>query len=311
MNSLENDKDLISIIVPIYNTEEYVGECIQSIISQTYKNIEIILVNDGSKDNSGKICDEYAKKDSRIIVIHKENTGVADSRNRGLDIAKGGFIHFADSDDILNERLVEILHHEMIVNDADYVFADYTKFYEGQEPPLKDVKEYEIEERDKYYILEMYYHQGHDHEINVIPTCKLYRRELFDGIRFPVGRKGEDELTNYKVIYRTKKIIEVKESLYCYRRYPGSLSSDWHSKPRHYMVQAFKEEIEYFKERNDEKVILMIVKRLLDELIHNYAFNLPETDVYGNDFIKFYDEYSHYESIKSKEYDDFYASLRQ
>ena len=302
-------RDLISIIVPLYNSGKYVGECIESLISQTYKNIEIILVDDGSTDNAGKICDEYAQKDDRIIVIHKENTGVADSRNRGLDIAKGDFIHFADSDDVMNKRLIEILHDVSVKNDADYVFSDFTKFYENDEVPLKDINEYEIEERDKYYILELYYRQGHDHEINVIPTCKLYRRELFDGIRFPVGRKGEDELTNYKIIYKSHKIIEVKESLYCYRRYPGSLSSDWHTKPRHYMVQAFKEEIEFFENKKDERVIPMIVKRLLDELIHNYKFHLPETDGYANDFKFYYDKYAEHYSLKTKEYDDFYFEI--
>ena len=119
-------RDLISIIVPLYNSGKYVGECIESLISQTYKNIEIILVDDGSTDNAGKICDEYAQKDDRIIVIHKENTGVADSRNRGLDIAKGDFIHFADSDDVMNKRLIEILHDVSVKNDADYVFSDFT-----------------------------------------------------------------------------------------------------------------------------------------------------------------------------------------
>ncbi len=304
-----DEKNLVSVIVPLYNSGKYVGECIQSILSQSYKNLEIILVDDGSTDNAGDVCDEYAKKDDRIIVIHKENSGPADTRNRGLDIARGKYIHFVDSDDVENERIIEILHDVSVKYDADYVFADYTKFYEGEEPPIKDVKDYQTQECDKYHILELYYGQGHDHEVNVIPTCKLYKKELFDGIRFPVGRKGEDELTNYKILYKAQKIVEVKEILYYYRRYPGSLSSDWHSKPRHYMVQAFKEEIEYFEERKDERVIPMIVKRLFDELIHNYAFHLPETDVYANDFKEYYDKYADYYSLKTKEYDDFYSSL--
>ena len=288
------ENDLISIIVPLYNSGKYVAECIESLINQTYKNIEIILVDDGSTDNAGIICDEYAKKDNRIIVIHKENSGAADSRNRGLDVANGKYIHFSDSDDVENERIIEFLHKELVSNDADMVYTDFVKFYNEEEAPIENVTGYSIEEHDKYEILKKYYDQGHNHEITVIPTCKLFKRELFDNVRFPSGRKGEDELTNYKLIYKAKKIIEIKAVLYYYRRYPGTLSSDWRTKPRHYMVEAFKEELDYFNNVQDKKVIPLVVKRLIDELEHNYKFGLPETEIYGKQIDEYSNIYANY-----------------
>lgn len=115
---------LVSIIVPIYNVENYLVDCIESIINQTYKNIEIILINDGSNDNSPKICDEYQKKDKRIKVIHKQNSGLSETRNIGLNIAKGEYIYFVDSDDFLEKRAVEFLLEEAIYHSADFIFYD-------------------------------------------------------------------------------------------------------------------------------------------------------------------------------------------
>ena len=118
-------KELISIIVPVYNVEQYLDDCLISIINQTYKNIEIILIDDGSTDKSGKICDEYAKKDSRIIVIHKENGGVSSARNAGLRIAKGAYIGFVDPDDWIAEDMYEVLYSNAKKYDADVSVCKY------------------------------------------------------------------------------------------------------------------------------------------------------------------------------------------
>lgn len=118
-------KELISIIVPVYNVEQYLDDCLISIINQTYKNLEIILIDDGSTDKSGKICDEYAKKDSRIIVIHKENGGVSSARNAGLRIAKGAYIGFVDPDDWIAEDMYEVLYSNAKKYDADVSVCKY------------------------------------------------------------------------------------------------------------------------------------------------------------------------------------------
>lgn len=118
-------EDLISIIVPVYKVENYLSKCLDSMICQTYKNIEIILVDDGSPDNSGKICDDYAKKDSRIKVIHKENGGLSDARNAGLKIATGKYIGFVDSDDYISVEMYEKLYNQAKKEDADIACCNY------------------------------------------------------------------------------------------------------------------------------------------------------------------------------------------
>ena len=124
-------KPLVSIIVPIYNVEPYLKKCIDSIINQTLTNIEIILVNDGSTDNCGKIIDEYAKKDNRIIALHKENGGQASARNMGLDIASGKYIGFVDSDDLIDKEMYKVLYDEAEKNIADLVICDFKKVNEN------------------------------------------------------------------------------------------------------------------------------------------------------------------------------------
>ena len=125
--------DLISIIVPVYNVEKYIHECVDSIINQTYKNIEIILVDDGSPDNCGKICDEYAKKDNRIKVIHKPNGGLSDARNHGIDVANGEWLMFIDSDDWIEPNMAEKLLHSALNNKADLAISSVILFDEEKE----------------------------------------------------------------------------------------------------------------------------------------------------------------------------------
>ena len=119
------EKDKISVIVPVYNVENYLVQCVESIINQTYKKLEIILVDDGSTDNSGKICDELQTKDERIKVIHKINGGLPDARNAGLDIATGEFLMFSDSDDLLFDNACELMLNKIVAENADYVIGNY------------------------------------------------------------------------------------------------------------------------------------------------------------------------------------------
>lgn len=124
--------DLISIIVPVYNVEKYLNKCIDSIINQTYKNIEIILVDDGSTDNSGKICDEYLLRDSRIKVIHKNNGGLSSARNEGINISSGEYIGFVDSDDWVEPNMYEEMYKKILYSNADIVDCGYWKEYENK-----------------------------------------------------------------------------------------------------------------------------------------------------------------------------------
>ena len=126
-------EELISVVVPVYNVEKYIDKCINSIINQTYKNLEIILVDDGSPDNCGNICDEYAKKDNRIIVIHKENGGLSDARNTGIEVSKGKYITFIDSDDYISDNYVSFLYNLIIEYKADISIGKHYVLYENGE----------------------------------------------------------------------------------------------------------------------------------------------------------------------------------
>ena len=303
------EKDLISVIVPVYNVEKYLEKCVNSIINQTYKNLEIILVDDGATDNSGKMCDEFAKKDSRIKVIHKENGGSADARNSGLDKVTGKYILFVDSDDCLNKKMIEILHNEIIKESRDIVLCEYEKVNENDIEFEKEIETYKILNHTKESIFELYYGMGHKHEKVVVPWGKLYKKELFDGIRYPKGRKGEDELTLYKVFYKANNIVEINAKLYYYLQREGSLSSDWYIKPRHYMVDALEEEIKFFVNKKEERYQVLVVKRLLRELKHNYNFKLKSTKKYGDIFIKYYEKYKN-QIMENKKLEEFYIKLK-
>ena len=138
------EKSLVSIIVPVYKVEKYLSRCIESIINQTYKNIEIILVDDGSPDDCPNICDEYAKADQRIIVVHKENEGLSSARNCGLNLATGDFIMFVDSDDTIDERMCEILISQVAQNKCDIVMSDFEKVRENINYPKNQHKTYNL-----------------------------------------------------------------------------------------------------------------------------------------------------------------------
>lgn len=219
---------LISIIVPIYNVEKYLNKCIDSIINQTYKNIEIILINDGSEDNSGKICDKYAKEDSRIKVIHKKNGGLSDARNVGIDASQGDYIAFIDSDDWVDLYMIERLYNLIIQHKADIVQGDYIEVYD-EDNILKNITKEEINFYNSNQMLEYLY--GEKYVKTVVVWNKLYKKELFDQIRFPKGRLHEDEFTTYKVIHRANTIIDSNLPVYYYRQRESSImNSDFNIK---------------------------------------------------------------------------------
>lgn len=178
---------LISIIVPVYNVEMYLKRCIETVIKQTYKNLQIILVDDGSNDTSGMICDAYANIDNRIQVIHKINGGLSDARNVGIDVATGDYLMFVDSDDWLREDCVEVLAQVLQVSTKKISACAYLKIREGEANKKKRkqgtgdyVEEWTIEETYKHLFLYQ--------KIDNSACAKLYEKSLFREIRFPVGK---------------------------------------------------------------------------------------------------------------------------
>ena len=214
----------ISIIVPVYDVEKYLENCIESILNQTFKDFELILVDDGSTDNSGKICDIYEKKDSRIKVIHKNNGGLSSARNAGLDIACGKYVGFIDSDDSIHPRMYEILYDLIKKYESDISCCNYKKIYDIFKDEYENVNSLEVIEMSNIEAIKNLY----DKEIGVklvIAFNKLYRNNLFDNIRYKVGRVHEDEFMAHRILYNCKKITYVDNELYYYLQREGSIMS--------------------------------------------------------------------------------------
>lgn len=208
---MSQEKALISIIIPVYKVEKYLEKCIQSVIKQTYENLQIILVDDGSPDNCGKICDEYAKKDHRIEIMHKSNGGLSDARNKGLEIAKGEYIGFVDSDDYIESDMYEVLYNLLKQSNADVSICNFYTVSQGKSA-IKNVdngiKEYNRIEILKEILL--------DNNIQSYAWNKLYKKKLFDEIKYPVGKKYEDIGTTFYLLEKCNKVVVTGKPEYYY-----------------------------------------------------------------------------------------------
>lgn len=209
---------LISIIVPVYNVEKYLEKCVKSIINQTYKNIEIILVNDGSKDNSGKICEQLKEKDNRIKIIHKENGGLSDARNAGLKIARGEYIGFVDSDDYIAEDMFETLYNLNKKYNSEISIVSYYEMYNGKVISVRDTKK--LEEMTK---IEAIKELLMDTKIQSYAWNKLFKRELFNNIEFPTNKNFEDIATTLLLFEKANKVVLLEEPKYYYVRRDNSI----------------------------------------------------------------------------------------
>lgn len=254
--------DLISIIVPVYNVEKYLDKCIKSIISQTYHNLEIILVDDGSSDRCAEICDGYAEKDSRIAVIHKENGGLSSARNAGLKIAKGNYINFVDSDDYIDKKMIDGMLQAAVKNTADIVICDYTTVDEYGKLCCENLEQFntgEVIEIGKHESQMIYLTNCSRRKSFVVVWNKLYKRELFKNIRFPVGRLHEDEAVTYRLLYEAKKIMYIKKSYYFYVERKGSIMASAFNKKRFDLFDAYIERLKFYKENNEKELYKKVV----------------------------------------------------
>lgn len=207
-------KQLISVIVPIYNVEAYLEKCIDSIIKQSYNELEIILIDDGSIDRCGEICDNYKEKDERIIVVHKENDGLSSARNKGLDIAKGELISFVDSDDYLEPNMFEELIKNMKKYNSDISICNYFYVKNGSKRIINNIfykNDFVISGKDKYYYLFNEYNC-----LSIYAWNKLYKKELFDNIRFPEGKIFEYSNIICELLDKSNKLSYTSKPLYNY-----------------------------------------------------------------------------------------------
>lgn len=224
---MTNANPLISVIVPCYKVERYLPRCIDSLLRQTYKNLEVILVDDGSPDRSGEICDTYAKNDSRIVVVHKANGGLSDARNVGIDQAKGEWITFIDSDDFVSDDYVEVLFHLAADYGCECSVCPLNPFLEGEEPFCANVKRHQERMLPQKAVEQMFYQEKFDNNA----ASKLFHKRLFEsGIRFPKGMIFEDLAITYKLLLMSNGVAYTDARLYNYLLREDSIEGKYNPK---------------------------------------------------------------------------------
>ena len=273
------DTKLISIIVPIYKVEQYLPRCIDSLINQTYRNIEIILVDDGSPDRCGEICDSYAKVDPRIIVVHKENGGLSDARNKGIDIATGDFVMFVDSDDWLESSCCETVVSSFNYNHADIVsfgiqLVGDNKVYETQvvtSPRLFTPRE---------GVGAMIYQQKQQGLLNYVCN-KAFQRNLFGDVRFPVGMLFEDQDVTYRLIHRARRIYAIDQVFYnYYQRESSIMAGSYKPKALHDRIAIWIKRYKFLCEKYPEYADYQLAQVLGD--IYIALIKLDKKKDYSN-----------------------------
>ncbi len=283
MICISSENPLISVVVPVYKVEQYLAKCIDSIRNQTYQNLEIILVDDGSPDSCPKICDDYAKTDSRIKVIHKQNGGLSDARNKGIERATGDYIGFVDSDDYIDEGMYEYLYNLIKENDADISTCGHfiienekkTEFCSQETMILDNIGALKLL-ADEVIVK--------SHAWN-----KLYRIKLFveNEIRFPVGRTIEDVATIYKTFYYSKTIAVGNKSYYNYLVRDSSIMNQSNLKRDKFYIEHMTERFRFFENNSELREcyfnslihhIIILYSRKDKELL-NY---LSENDILDN-----------------------------
>ncbi len=238
-------KEKVSVIVPIYNVEKYLIKCIDSIVNQTYKNLEIILVDDGSPDSCPQICDEYAIKDSRIKVIHKENGGLSDARNAGMSVATGEYISFIDSDDYISLDFIETLYNTMKYESSDIVECDVIKIFENKDPKVNEYENnFKVETFDTQDSLSMLIaeNQFRQHVWN-----KLYKSGIALHIPFKKGKLNEDEFWTYQVFGQAKRVTKIKKLMYYYLQRESSIMGNKFNIRRLDALEAKEERQKYIE----------------------------------------------------------------
>ena len=275
----------ITVIVPVYNVENYLDKCLDSLVNQTYKNLEIIVINDGSTDNSGIICQEYAQKDNRIVYIEKENGGQSEARNMGLDRITGSYVTFVDSDDWVELNYVENLYKKITEYQADIAVGNYYSFNEAEGMYYFHIfgDSYYEKVYDNVSIFENLYESQEMKSFALISVWgKLYKANLVNHLRFDIGKLGEDGYLNQKIYLLAEKTIYLNKGLYAYRQREGSSSRIWTEKWMHALVDAMSERITLLANMGYplEKHLAVYRQMLEVSLANGQASGLSDTATY-------------------------------
>lgn len=286
----------LSIIVPVYNVEKYLDKCIVSILNQDYEDFELILVNDGSTDRCIEICNKYLSKDKRIVLINKSNGGLSSARNAGLDIARGKYIGFVDSDDWIEKDMYSTLLNIANKYESDIVQCEYQSVVED---------DYKINNKQSILnhftnlqaIDQMY---GDRYISATVSWNKIYNKNLFKDIRFPIGKLHEDEFTTYKLLYKSKKVTYTSKKLYYYRQTPNSIMNSKFSIRRLDIIQALEEKKIFIESLEQKKLYTKTIRYYNDMMINIYL--ACERDMLNNKV--------HLLNIKNKFNENYYEILR-
>lgn len=244
-------KPLISVIVPVYNVEAYLEECINSILKQSYLNLEIILVNDGATDNSPNICDFYQKQDKRIHVIHKSNGGLSDARNKGIDASNGEYLVFVDSDDKVHIDFISTLYASLISADAQLAICLLFPFKDSSE--ISDIA---LSSQQLVYSKTEVFNSFYRYDLSpnlVVAWNKIYHKSLFYSLRYPFGKKHEDEFVIHHIYNQCEKIVLNFSKLYYYRKREGSIMTQQSEQGFVDIIEMVNERIEFAQKNNLKK----------------------------------------------------------
>ncbi|MCR4635495.1 MAG: glycosyltransferase [Butyrivibrio sp.] len=260
--------ELVSIIVPVYNVKPYLERCVNSIMNQTYTYLEIILVDDGSTDGSKELCDELKCRDDRIIVIHQNNQGLSAARNTGIEVARGQYLCFVDSDDYVNPEYVKYLYNMCMENGADIGICGH---YITEEDNYYNKIDFSktIEVYSKKEIFDKFYSDMHGSI--VIAWNKLYKRECIGNIRYDVGIIHEDEATTFKFLYNAEKIAFGSEVGYYYFSRNDSITSQAYSKKNLDILIAYENRLNFYKEHKERELYDRECQFYLSEILNQYG----------------------------------------
>ncbi|MBR5402355.1 MAG: glycosyltransferase family 2 protein [Treponema sp.] len=289
-------KSLVSIIIPIYNAEYFLDRCLNSVIQQTYTNLEIILINDGSTDASLAICTTYAQKDSRIILINKTNEGVSIARNMGIQQSSGDYIAFLDADDWIASNYIEQLMLPFKNNSIDISICGYQICHKYT--PTYDKSEYSFNfTAAKKYLLE---NQKKGNFSVIVPWGKILRKRIITGIFFPENLHFEDEATIYKFFYNSNQVAECDYKAYYYFQSPNGLTKATNLKYPEDAIKVFEMQYAFFKEKKDVAFYQQTLATLLWKCLTLYiekkdkrAFAKNKIEIYLKDFNHFNSNYRH------------------
>lgn len=251
---------ILSIIVPVYNVEKYINRCIDSILNQQFSDFELILVDDGSPDNCGQICDDYAKKDSRIRVIHKENGGLGSARNVGIELSRGNYIGFVDSDDWISTDMYAFLIQIALEHKADIVSGSYilTKGSSEHLPKRYTTKTFEGIDKLRFY-LEL----GMKYRISDYPVWnKIYKKDLFKDIRFPERQLFEDMATNFMLINKANKYVTSDKPVYFYFQDGESITRNGFKKQDYDLLLVSNQMLDMSKKIGDSVLVHLSEEKL-------------------------------------------------